>query len=74
MKKVILEGEFAEEVKKQHEQVIALRNSIENLSTSVFNVESNMWKHIKKEFPDISTNCTLRLEENKLILIDRFAD
>lgn len=74
MKKTILTGEFAEEIIKQNNQIAGLRTAIDNMAQSAYYTEKEMWKHIKKEFPNISSNTTLNVADGVATLIDRLAN
>jgi hypothetical protein len=74
MKKIKIEGELKEEIKKQVDSVNAIRASIEDLSRRAFEMEKRMWKHLRKEFPGQSENCTLTNDGDDIILTDRLAD
>ena len=74
MKKTELEGEVLKEVKLQLDQINGIKKSVENLSMSGYELERKMWKYIRKEFPDMSDNCSLETKDEKIIFTDRLSD
>lgn len=74
MKKTKLEGELNDDIKSQILSIGALKRTIENVSYSIHGAEDKMWKQIKKEFPDISENCSMGIENDVVVITDRLAD
>ena len=74
MKRIIIEGEIGEEVKKQLKQIASLSSAINDMAETKYELSQRMWEHIKKEYPDTSENSTVSVIEGKVLLVDRIQD
>ena len=75
MKNVKLEGEFLVEVSKQIDAIDGMRKTIEDLSNTKLQLEKIMWKHIKKEYPELSDNCSIsKIDIGEVLIVDRMSD
>ena len=75
MKNVKLQGEFLVEVSKQIDAIDGMRKTIEDLSNTKLQLEKIMWKHIKKEYPELSDNCSIsKIDIGEVLIVDRISD
>lgn len=74
MKKTQLEGDLLTETKKQLDVVNSNKRMVEELAHSSFMAEKKLWQHIRKEFPNMSENCSLEQKGDDIFLIDRLND
>jgi len=74
MKKITIEGEIGAEIKKQLTQVDSLLSTINDMSQTRHELAKRMWAQVKKEYPDTSDNCSLSIEDGKVLLVDRLGD
>ena len=74
MKRIIIDGETGDELKKQLDEISSLTNAINDMAQTKYQLNQRMWNHIKKEYPDISENSTISLVEGKVMLVDRLKD
>jgi len=74
MKKITIEGEAGDEIKKQLTQVDSLLSTINDMSQTRHELARRMWEQVKKEYPDTSDNCSLSIVDGKVVLLDRLRD
>jgi hypothetical protein len=74
MKRIIIDGEVGEELKKQMNHLDALSKGMEDLALMKHELGTRMWKQIRKEYPDISENCSLSIIDGTALLVDRLND
>jgi len=74
MKRIIIEGEVGEEIKKQMNQINSLSKAMEDMAVTKYELEKRIWEQAKKEFPDISNNCTISIIDDVVLLLDRLKD
>jgi len=74
MKRIIIDGEVGEEVKKQMIHLDALSQAMNDMAMTKHELGKRMWEHIRKEYPDISDNCNLSIIDGVALLVDRLKD
>jgi hypothetical protein len=74
MKRIIIEGDVGEEVKKQMNYLDALSRAMEDMAMTKHELGKKMWEQVRKEYPDISDNCNLSIIDGVALLVDRIKD
>lgn len=74
MKTIQIEGELLTEVKKQLDTINSGKRMVDELANTTFHAEKKLWQHMRKEFPDMSENCSLDTRGDDIFLIDRLRD